>query len=101
MGYEFVAMDDLGDQDMVCYQTQNYDAAHALLGALDVPFEATDKMGSGDEYLFTDAELSAAEAALTSLIMPAPGETEGLIFLATVREEMKQKGIDTCHILIC
>ena len=100
MAYEFIATTIEGDE-LCSYETQNYDAAHALLGALDIPFEATDEIGNGDEYEFTDSELSAAEAALAGLVMPRIGETEGLVFLADLRLIMQTHGTKACHILIC
>ena len=100
MPYEFIALDE-DDQDMVSYTTENMTSAHALLGALGLDYDESDTEGYGDEFYFTDGELSAAEAALAVAVNVPEGFTEGAIFLASVREELRRKEMKACSILIC
>ena len=98
MAYEFIAIGEEGE--FASYHTVNQDSAHYLMDALGLEYDPAAYCGEDDEYVFTDAELSAAEAALTVAINPPVMATEGLAFLAEVRAELKEKGWDVCSILI-
>ena len=99
MKYGFIAM--VEDQEIVSYETQHQVAADALLGALGLDMMASNRtVGDIDVYLFTDAELSAAEAALTVAVNKPPMFDEGLVFLASVRADMAEKGMTYCEIEI-
>jgi hypothetical protein len=99
MKYGFIAM--VEDQEIVSYETQHQVAADALLGALGLDIMASNRtVGDIDVYLFTDAELSAAEAALAVAVNKPPMFDEGLVFLASVRAELARGDMDCCHIEI-
>lgn len=99
MKYGFIAM--LDDYELVSYETQHQVAADALLGALGLDIMISNRtVGDVDTYLFTDAELSAAEAALTVAINKPPMFDEGAVFLASLRAEMADKGLTYCEIEI-
>lgn len=98
MAYEFIAIGE--EEEFASYHTINQDSAHYLMGALGLDYDPDAYYGDGDEFFFTDAELSAAEAALTVAINPPVMATEGLVFLATLREEIKRKNLSGCSILI-
>lgn len=98
MAYEFIASGE--DEEFASYHTMNLDSAHYLMCALGLEPDPQAYCGDGDEWFFTDAELSAAEAALTVAINPPLMATEGLVFLATLRAEIKEKGLSGCSILI-
>lgn len=99
MKYGFIAIVD--DHEVVSYETQHQVAADALLGALGLDIMISDRaVGDVDTYLFTDAELSAAEAALTVAVNKPPMFDEGLVFLASVRADMAEKGMTYCEIEI-
>ena len=96
MKYGFIAM--VEDQEIVSYETQHQVAADALLGALGLDIMISDRAaGDVDTYLFTDAELSAAEEALTlhaGLLPPEEilaGIAYAQVFLHDVREWMQKE----------
>ena len=95
MKWEFICV--VEDEELVSYQTDHEVAAQALLGALNLDYH---DCGCVEMYFFTDAELCAAESALAIAINVPPMFTEGLVFLTSVREELKRRDVDCCHILI-
>ena len=98
MAYEITAFDPLDGSTIATLETKiNHSAAHMLMGALGVEYDPDDEEGSGDVTTFTDAELSAAEEALTlhaGLLPPEEilaGIAYAQVFLHDVREWMQKE----------
>lgn len=93
MGYEIIAVDPDSGASVATLETKiEHAAAHLLMGALGVDYDQDDEIGSGDSFKFTDAELSAAEAALTVVVFPENPDavSEAMRFIADVRTWMAE-----------
>ena len=93
MGFEIIAFEPNG-AEITALRTQiNHGPARQLMDALGVPHD-DEPCGPGDTMSFTDAELSAAEAALVGIILPdehaSADINEALCFLEEVRVWMLQ-----------
>lgn len=98
--FTFIAENDLNG-DCLEYTPGLDISALALLGALGIDrYTEDDICGEGEQEYFLDANLSAAEAALTAIVMPREGETEGLVFLASCREFLREFGEKGLYITI-
>ena len=99
--FEFLALNTVNHE--VATMRARKEVAHALLGALGFDVDPAQDCGNGDEWTFSDQELSAAEEALF-LARNVPGKediyTAGLVFLATLRHEMKKGGESILSIII-
>lgn len=92
MAYEILAFNPDDGTTVASLETKiEHAAAHLLMGALGVDYDQDDEVGSGDSFKFTDAELSAAEEALTVINFPENEEAvgEALRFLADTRTWLK------------
>ena len=98
MAYEITAFDlNTGETIAELVTKIDHSAAHMLMGALGIEYDPDDEEGSGDVTTFTDAELSAAEEALTlhaGLLPPEEilaGIAYAQVFLHDVREWMQKE----------
>ena len=99
--FEFLGLNTAGHE--IATMKVKKEVAHALLGALGFDVDPSQECGNGDEWIFSDQELSAAETALF-LARNTPGQediyTASLVFLATLRHEMKKGGESILSIII-
>lgn len=98
MAYEIIAVDpDTGETVAEMVTQIEHSGAHMLMGALGLDYDQDDDMGSGDSYMFTDAELSTAEEALMLADNALPAEeiragiAQAQVFLHDVREWMQKE----------
>jgi len=94
MGYEITAFGTRGEPvaELLTY-LDDHRAAHALMGALGIDYDATGSEGDGDCIDFNRGELSAAQAALTVAVNVDEEFTRGLIFLADTLTYMKENDL--------
>ena len=99
--FEFLGLNTAGHE--VATMKAKKEVAHALLGALGFDVDPSQECGNGDEWTFSDRELSVAEEALF-LARNIPDQedvyTAGLVFLSTLRHEMKKGGESISSIII-
>ena len=99
MGYEIIGFGKDGeDVTRLFTHYEDHRAAHALMGALGVPYDAQDICGEGDTLKFTVAELSAAQGALVGAINVDEEYTRGLTFLADCIEYMQKEELSEIEI---
>lgn len=99
--FEFLGLNTAGHE--VATMKAKKEVAHALLGALGFDVDTSQECGNGDEWVFSDQELSIAEEALF-LARNAPDQediyTASLVFLATLRQELRNGGESISSIII-
>ena len=99
--FEFLGLNTAGHE--VATMKAKKEVAHALLGALGFDVDPSQEYGNGEEWTFSDRELSVAEEALF-LARNRPDQEDvysaSLVFLSTLRHEMKKGGESISSIII-
>ena len=105
--YEITAIDNDSAEIIADLVTEyEHTASHYLMGSLGVGYDTDEDSGPGETHEFTRGQISAAQAALSTIIMPSHEQVsaidQGMWFLHLIELWFEERpGFETVTIVFC